>query len=244
VLSQFKNKLKNKTNIFFLILLATFIILSISRKVHRERSLTIYAKLLNEKKKKYLDLSNQTCYEDSCYTASLNDKVINYLEESYLNGTKKFLEHKKDIYHLVASEHLVEIEANEYCMLDTMYYSYPFLTPETKVLIEEIGERFHRKLENTSLECSRFTLTSMLRTTNSISRLRKRNRNAIKNSAHLHGTTFDISYKQFWGKKKYSFAEILYLQDVLAKTISELRDEKRCFATYEQWQTCFHVVCR
>ena len=236
--------MKNKLNIFFLFLLTIFVVLSISRSVYRERSLTIYAKLFNEKKKKHRGISMQTCYEDSCYIASLNDNVMNYLEESFLNGTKKFLKQKKDIYHLVANEQLVEIEANEYCVLDTMYYSYPFLTPETKILIDEIGERFQRKLENTILKCTRFTLTSMLRTTNSISRLRKRNRNSIKNSSHLHGTTFDISYKQFWGDKEYSSVEILYLQDILAKTISELRSEKRCFATYEQWQTCFHVVCR
>jgi hypothetical protein len=84
----------------------------------------------------------------------------------------------------------------------------------------------------------------MLRTTNSIKRLRKWNRNAIKNSAHLHGTTFDISYRTFVSGKALSYAEVLYLEDVLGKVIFDLRREQKCFATYETWQTCFHVVCR
>lgn len=218
--------------------------MSISWSVYPERSAKIYATLVNKMGLKKKELENQTCFVDSCYALGLNDNVLTYLEESYLNGTRKFLKRRRDIYRLVVQEELVEIQENEYCVLDTMYYSYPFLTPETKVLIDEIGERFHRKLENTGLECTRFTLTSMLRTTSSIARLRKRNKNSIKNSAHLHGTTFDISYKQFFGAKQFSSMEILYLEDVLAKTIWELREEKRCFATYEQWQTCFHVVCR
>jgi hypothetical protein len=227
-----------------IILVLTSIIMSVSWSVYPERSAKIYAKLLNRVGLKHKELSGQTCYEDSNYVAGLNDNVRSYLEESYLNGTRKFLKRKRDIYRLVAQEELVEIQENEYCVLDTMYYSYPFLTPETKLLIDEIGERFHRKLENTGMECTRFTLTSMLRTTSSIARLRKRNKNSIKNSPHLHGTAFDISYKQFFGSRPYSSIEILYLEDVLAKTIWELRKEKRCFATYEQWQTCFHVVCR
>lgn len=193
---------------------------------------------------KHKELSSQECYIDSNYTAGLNDNVLSYLEESYLNGIRKFLKRKRDIFPLVKNEELVQIQENEYYILDTMYYSYPFLTPETKTLIDEIGERFHRKLENTGMECTRLTLTSMLRTTSSIARLRKRNKNSIKNSPHLHGTAFDISYKQFFGSRPYTSAEILYLEDALAKTIWELRKEGRCFATYEQWQTCFHVVGR
>lgn len=139
---------------------------------------------------------------------------------------------------------LVEIQENEYFVLDTMWFSYPFLTPDAKELLDEIGESFQRKLDNTGLECTRFTITSMLRTTSSVACLRKWNRNSIKNSAHLHGTTFDISYKTFNSTNDLTKAECMYLGDALSKTIWELRQKKKCWATYETWQTCLHVVCR
>jgi hypothetical protein len=130
-----------------------------------------------------------SCDFDIVYALELNDKVKHYLEESYWNGTRVILRSKKDIYPLLKDEKLVRIEENEFYCLDTMYYSYPFLTLESKQLLDTIGEVFQRKLENTGLECTRFTITSMLRTTNSVARLRRWNRNSIKNSAHLHGTT-------------------------------------------------------
>lgn len=186
----------------------------------------------------------EVCAFDACYEVELNDKVKHYLEESFLKGTQQFLRRKKDIIKLVESGVLVEIQENEYFVLDTMWYSYPFLTPDAKELLDEIGQRFQRKLENTGLECTRFTITSMLRTTSSVAYLRKWNRNSIKNSAHLHGTTFDISYKSFHGTKELTKAECMYLGDALSKTIWELRYKKKCWATYETWQTCLHVVCR
>jgi hypothetical protein len=138
----------------------------------------------------------------------------------------------------------VKVEANEYFVLDTMYYSYPFLTPDARNFIDELGFRFHRKLENTHLQCAKFTLTSILRTTKSIKRLKKRNRNAITRSSHLHGTSFDISYKQFFGDRIYTPMELSYLHDILAETLYEMRESGKCWVTYEVWQTCFHVVVR
>jgi hypothetical protein len=192
----------------------------------------------------YFEKKIQRCDFDVNYAQELNDKVRHYLEASYLNGTRVLLRSRKDIYHLLKTKKIVLIQENEYYRLDTMYYSYPFLTTKSKRLLDTIGEIFQRKLENTGLECTRFTVTSMLRTTNSIARLRKWNRNSIKNSPHLHGTSFDISYKTFFGSRELTNSECSYLGDALAKTIWELRRDKKCWATYETWQTCFHVVSR
>lgn len=152
---------------------------------------------INEAKAK---IKHRNCYKDICYSNDLTDQVRSYLEESYLSGTRKFLKRKRDIFILVEKGELIEIEENEFYVLDTLPYSYPFLTPTAKNLLDEIGDLFQRKLENTGLECTRFTITSMLRTTSSVARLRKKNKNSIKNSAHLHGTTFDISYRSFLNK--------------------------------------------
>lgn len=193
---------------------------------------------------KIKEQQQKPCLYDRCYAAELNDRLWHYLEDSKYKGIPKILTKTKEIIPLIESGVLVQIEANEYYVLDTMYYSYPFLTPKAKQLLEEIGKNFQNKLRNTGLECTRFTITSMLRTTQSINRLRRWNRNSVKNSAHLHGTTFDISYRTFFGDQQISYAESLYLGDVLAKTIWELRLQNKCWATYETWQTCYHVVAK
>jgi hypothetical protein len=220
------------------------VLLAVGWFVFPEKTTNTYALLIRNLGLKRQELDEATCHEDTCYALHLNDNVLEYLEESYLNGTQTFLKTTNDIRKLYRKGKLLYIENSDYYVVDTMYYSYSFLVPEAKILLDTIGERFHRKLENTSLECSRFTLTSMLRTTNSIKRLRRWNRNSIKNSAHLHGTTFDISYRTFFSTKELSPAESAYLADVLGKVIFELRREQKCYATYETWQTCYHVVSR
>lgn len=184
------------------------------------------------------------CINEVDYSVDLSDNVRFYLEESYLKGTRVFPKGGKDIVRLLNEGKLELVEENEYFLLDTMHYSYPFLTPEASDLLDEIGERFHRKLENTNLACSRFVVTSILRTTRSVARLRRWNRNSIKNSSHLHGTSFDISYRSFVSDQELTDMECSFLGDLLTRTVWELRKEGRCFVTYETWQTCLHVVSR
>ena len=216
----------------------------ISWSFYTEKSARIYAELVHNIGIKKKEIDSQTCFQDTSYANEMNDNVMLYLEESYLKGTQQFLKRKNDIYKLVERGELELIEENEFYILDTMWYSYPYLIPPAKDFLDELGYRFQRKLENTGLECTQFVLTSMLRTTSSVARLRKWNRNSIRNSAHLHGTTFDVSYRSFKNAITLTTAEDLYLGDVLAKTLWELRNEKKCWATYEIWQTCFHVVVR
>ncbi len=234
-----------KSITYFIFALALFsILVSVLWYCYPENTSKMYAHLSVKFDFKKRGVEDVTCYEDTCYAKQLNDNVLEYLEESYLNGTQTFLKSTNEIRKLYRKGELKYVENTDYYVVDTLHYSYSFLIPEAKNLLDTIGERFQRKLENTGLACTRFTLTSMLRTTNSIKRLRKWNRNAIKNSAHLHGTTFDISYRTFVSGKTLSYVEVLYLEDVLGKVIFDLRREQKCFATYETWQTCYHVVCR
>ena len=184
------------------------------------------------------------CVKDIQYEKVLRDQLWYYFEHSKHSGIPKAPKNRKDINRFVADGRLVELKSNEYYMLDTMYYSYPYLIQEAHDLLSEIGERFQRKLENTGLECTRFTVTSVLRTEESIRRLQRRNRNAVRNSSHLHGTTFDLSYKTFFSTKPLSEGEVHYLGQMLMRTLWEVRREKKCWVTYEVWQTCLHVVSR
>jgi hypothetical protein len=188
--------------------------------------------------------NTDSCYNEINYAQALNDRVVNYLEESFQKGTKRHLHSRKQIYQYVAKGKLAKIEDSEYYIIGKMRYSYPFLTLPAKRFLIELGERFHRKLENTDLACSRFKLTSLFRTTSSVERMMKRNKNSIKNSSHLHGTSFDISYSTFISERFINSSEATYLAGVLAKTIWEMRKEGKCYATYEIWQSCFHIVVR
>jgi hypothetical protein len=187
-----------------------------------EKSPKIYKAIVKRVKLGREELRQKPCFETVNYALQMNDKAIHYIGESFLNGPGGYMKSGKDIVKNVWKGKLVKVEANEYFVLDTMYYSYPFLTPDARNFIDELGFRFHRKLENTHL----------------------RNRNAITRSSHLHGTSFDISYKQFFGDRIYTPMELSYLHDILAETLYEMRESRKCWVTYEVWQTCFHVVVR
>jgi hypothetical protein len=185
-----------------------------------------------------------TCYVQIDHRNELNDHVRTYLSESYTNGLKVPMRNKKDLLRCIYKGKLKLVESNEYFMVDTMMYSYPFVTPKTDEFLLEMGERFQQKLLNTPLICTKLNLTSMMRTLQTIDVLRRRNRNAVFLSSHLHGTTFDVSYRTFYSDKTLTKAEVSYLGDQIVKTIWELRNEGKCYATYEYRQTCIHVVVR
>lgn len=166
-----------------------------------------------------------------------------YLEQSYLSGIG-VLKFYREIQPKLDSGKLMLVENNDFYVTDTMRYSYPFLTPQGIDLLKEIGIKFKNKVKNTDLKQTRFVVTSMFRTVSSVSRLRRHNRNAIRHSAHLHGTTFDISYQEFDNPRVLTEGERAYLKEMLAQSIYELREQQKCWATYEMWQTCFHVVSR
>jgi hypothetical protein len=184
------------------------------------------------------------CREFTTHAWQLNDSVHEYLEHSYLNGMGTVLRFAREIQPKLDSGKLMQVINNEYYILDTMRYSYPFLIPKGMDLLTEIGVKFQEKLKNTHLKSTRFVVTSALRTVSSVTRLRRHNRNAIRHSAHLHGTTFDISYDEFDNPNPLSLAEKAYLKEMLAQSVFELRAAQKCWATYEMWQTCFHIVSR
>lgn len=178
------------------------------------------------------------------YRFTLNDRLTDYWKTSFINGIG-IIKTRRDVWKKINKGQLVLLENNEHYVLDTMYYSYPYLTPKAKKLIDTIGYLFHKRIEKSELTCTRLNVTSLLRSTGSVKRLTKKNKNAVKNSAHLHGTAFDISYKTYYlDHKTFNPQEIQQLGDTLGKIIFELREQKKCFATYETWQTCFHVVAR
>jgi hypothetical protein len=183
-------------------------------------------------------------YKQAAFSRRLNNKIPDYIEISASTGIKKCKD-KKEILERVSQGKLFEIEKDKGFLVEDMSHSYPYLTKEGKELLEELGERFREKISGTRLKGSRFTVTSMTRTTDKLKMLREINSNTSMNSPHLYGNAFDLSYLRFSTRKLFlTYCDKKYLKEALAEVIWKLREEKKCWATYEVKQNCFHVVAR
>lgn len=140
---------------------------------------------------------------------------------------------------------IVEVKSNENYFVDKLSHSYPYLVPEAAALLDTIGSRFNRKLQQQGGGHYRIKVTSLLRTAESVNRLKKGNINSTDNSAHLYATTFDISYVGFheepFNTRRHSDGE---LKNLLAEVLLELRDQGRCLVKFERKQGCFHITAQ
>jgi hypothetical protein len=103
------------------------------------------------------------------------------------------------VARLVSSGALVQLaDSTEWWVLRELDQSLPYVTPRTHEMLEEIGRRFHARLEARGLPPFRLDVTSVLRTGAQQADLRRRNRNASRTtSSHEFGSTFDIAYLNF-----------------------------------------------
>jgi hypothetical protein len=183
-------------------------------------------------------------YKQTIYSRRLRDMLPDYIKRSSASGIDK-CSNKKELIKKVKQRELFRIRDGRGYVIEDLSYSYPYLTKEGKALIREIGKRFRKKISGTSLRGSDFRITSMTRTSEIIRKLRKSNTNASDNSPHFHGNAFDISYVRFTADKWFvTDCDKYYLKEALAEVIWKLREEKKCWATYEINQGCFHVVAR
>lgn len=183
-------------------------------------------------------------YKQALYSKKLDDKIPDYIGKSSLSGIIK-CRNEKEILERIDQGKLFEVKNGNGFIIEELSHSYPYLTEEGKDLVTEIGKRFREKVSETRLKGSRFKITSVTRTTDNIKRLRKVNSNASASSPHLYGNAFDISYVRFTTRKWFlTNCDKKFLKEALAEVIWNLREEKKCWATYELKQSCFHVVSR
>ena len=144
---------------------------------------------------------------------------------------------------------VVEVKDCELYQVDSLTHSIPFLVPKASALLDSIGANFLDSLESKGLNPNQVIVTSVLRTLDDVKRLGKRNINASKNSAHVYGTTFDITYKRFHkvedpdGRPRQDVrADTLKL--VLSEVLRDLKKKEKCYIKYELKQACFHITAR
>ena len=144
---------------------------------------------------------------------------------------------------------VVEVKDCELYQVDSLTHSIPFFLLNSSALLDSIGANFLDSLESKGLNPNQVIVTSVLRTLDDVKRLGKRNINASKNSAHVYGTTFDITYKRF---HKVEDPDGRPVQDVRADTLKlvlsevlrDLKKKEMCYIKYELKQACFHITAR
>jgi hypothetical protein len=177
------------------------------------------------------------------YSRKLNDRIVDYAGMAQATGIRLCYD-ADDIGKRILAGQLTRVSSRQF-KIENMAYSYPYLTRDSRKLLDEIGRRFRRKVKSDGLMGSKFIITSMTRTSRMITKLGRANSNASDNSPHLNGNAFDISYARFsFVKLHVTECDKWYMKEALAEVIWQLREEKRCWATYEKNQGCFHVVAR
>lgn len=183
-------------------------------------------------------------YKQKDFSRRLNDRIVDYSTGARLSGIS-ICKDQNDLKKRISEGKLVKVKNTNKYIVERMVYSHPYLTKRSKLLLDEIGVRFREKTSQKGLKGSKFYITSMTRLTENLKNLRRSNSNASANSPHLYGNAFDISYKRFSIRKMViTNCDGKYLKEAMAEVIWQLSEEKKCWATYEKGQNCFHVVAR
>jgi hypothetical protein len=183
-------------------------------------------------------------YRQKDYSRRLNDRLVDYSSEAKHNGIV-VCRNEHDLKQRISDGDLVKVRTGRYFIIEKMNYSSPYITPETRTLLNEVAKRFRRKVSEKGLKGARLIITSMTRQSENVKDLKTRNVNSSVNSPHLYGNAFDISYKRIIVRKFHQTnCDNKYLKDALGEVIWGLRQEGKCWATYERMQNCFHVVAR
>ncbi len=183
-------------------------------------------------------------YKQKDFSRKLNDRLVDYASAAKQKGIVP-CKNDEDIRSRVAAGKLVKVKGGRNYTIDRLTHSSPYLTRDTRKLLDEIASRFREKTTGKKLYGAKLIVTSMTRKTESIKRLRRSNFNASANSPHQYGNAFDITYKRFIVKKMtITNCDHRFMKEALAEIILEMKKEGKCWATYERSQSCFHVVAR
>lgn len=136
------------------------------------------------------------------------------------------------------------ITPNDAFDIDTLKHSLPYLQPDAVNVLNRIGTMFSDSVQSRTGHRSRIRVTSVLRTEGSVARLRRLNRNAVENSTHRYGRTFDISYRNFTPDDTTHVLNSELGKNILAGVLRKLRNDSLIYVKYEVKQGCFHITTR
>jgi len=183
------------------------------------------------------------------YSQCFPDSQALQLEAAMRNGIRP-VGSREGIDALVRAHKLADMSHSPFYVVDSLTHSTPYLVPKAQQLLNTIAVNFIDSLVSKGMPPHAIFVTSVLRTVDDVSNLKRRNRNATENSCHCYGTTIDISYNKFipiTGQSTAYAHPSLWDDDMkfaLAEVLADLRAAGKCYVKYERWQACFHLTVR
>lgn len=157
---------------------------------------------------------------------------------------------REEALQFVRKHKLVDITNSPFYTVDDLTHSMPFLVPKAQQLLNTICLNFIDSLIVKGMQPHLPMVTSVLRTTDDVSKLQRGNKNATTNSCHCYGTTVDITYNRFvpltghYNPRAELTRWSLPIKQVLAEVLRDLREQGFCYVKYERKQACFHLTVR
>lgn len=183
------------------------------------------------------------------YVRDFNDKQPTHVAakdkmmEKHKLPNRPLVDKRSDVVNFATKHGFVKIKSNSTYKIQTLTHSHPYLLPKAKQLLDDIARDFQAELVKNGVNTSynRLVVTSVFRTKEDVKNLAKCNPNVSKNSVHMYGTTFDISYVKFadsYGKNVNGRCQ----KKALAVVLKKYKNAGRCCVVYEKLQPCFHIT--
>lgn len=182
------------------------------------------------------------------------DECLADTQEQHIYAAKKYgikpVYSHEEVTKLASKYKVVSISDSPFYVIDKLDYSMPYLVPSAKELLTKISVNFIDSLRSKGYPVYLPIVSSVLRTTSDVEKLKKRNRNATDDSCHSYGTTFDITYSRFMpltgistpvDSAEWKSSE---LKLTLAEVLYDLRAQGECYVKHEKRQPCFHITVR
>ena len=148
-----------------------------------------------------------------------------------------FVKTNSDVTWGVKTNKLVPVGDGRGYRLDKLKHSKPFLLPEVKALLEDMGNDYADALEGTYSEGTKFRVTSLTRTDAQQRKLARRNYNATRGeSTHSYGASFDIAFMDRPNEKANCSRPTREIQKLLIR----YQDEGRILVVPEGG--CMHIT--
>ena len=182
------------------------------------------------------------CEGSNQYVSLFNDSQSKQLPSAKTGAFDGAPLKNRDSVSAVPTQQLIKVHSCRYYKVTRLTHSMAFLTPKAKEELDAIAVDFHNKVKQSGLPNCRLVITSLLRTQEDVEKLKESNTNAVTNSAHLYGTTFDISWSTYQAISRNPFGPD-YIK-LLSETLKEHRDKQKVYVKYETRQKCFHITVR
>ena len=216
---------KNKIHILFILLLCLFII-AIPFRHRIKNRIVFYYEIIKSRVGGYGMAKCQDC------NVLFNDGIAAH-ELAYRKGKISEQETDDGLLKLEQKNVLKNIESNDFYIVRNFNHSQPLLLPKAVSFLDKLSISYQQKCTENNKQYVPFEITSATRSKKSIRDLRKKNKNAIEDSPHLRGKTFDISYAAFTVNESQL--------KLFITALSELKSQNECFVKFER-NGCLHIT--